>query len=60
MVQRVKDLALLQLWLWCRPAAVAGPLAWKPPYVVRKKGRKEGKALKYTYIHAYFIYIYNS
>ena len=36
----VKDPALL--WLWCRLAAVAlvQPLAWEPPYVLKKKKKK--------------------
>ena len=48
------ELALLWLWLWCRPVAIApiGPLAWEPPYAAgaalekakkdkRKKKKKE-------------------
>ena len=39
----VKDLALPEPWLWCRPKATASirPLAWEPPYAT-------GVALKRT------------
>ena len=33
------------MWLWCRPAAPIGPLAWEPPYatVVALKGPQKKK-----------------
>ena len=33
---------MVLLWLWRRPAAVAsnGPLAWEPPYALKKKKKK--------------------
>ena len=48
------DLALLWLWLWHRPAAVAPirPLAWEPPYATglalksRKKKKKRKKKVE--------------
>ena len=39
----------MQLWLWCKPAAVAliGPLAWELPYALgvalKEKRKKKGK-----------------
>ena len=48
------DLALLWLWLWCRPAATAliRPLAWEPPYAVdvalKKTKKKKGKSDNYS------------
>ena len=47
------DPALVLLWLWCRPAAVAPirPLAWEPPYAAgvalkRQKDKKEKERKK--------------
>jgi len=48
----IKDPALL--WLWCRPAAVAGilPLAWDPPYAVgvalKRQGERKIKIIEST------------
>ena len=49
-VGRRHGFALMLLWLWCRPAAVApnGPLVWEPPYakgaaLKRQKKKKERK-----------------
>ena len=44
--QCVKDPALL--WLWCKPTALIGPLAWEPPYAMgaalkRQKDKEKGK-----------------
>jgi len=50
--RRSSDLALLGLWLWGRPAAVAPIrlLAWEPPYAVgaalKKKEIKKKKKIK--------------
>ena len=43
--QRVKDLALLLLWLWHRPAATAPirPLGWEPPYAAGAALKKRPK-----------------
>ena len=48
LAQWVKDLVLLLLWLWCRPAATAQirPLAWKPPYAVGVALKRQKKFLK--------------
>ena len=51
--------ALMSLWLWCRPAAVAWiwPQAWKPPYVtataLKNKTNKQTKNSNYT--HKFFL-----
>ena len=46
LAQWAKDLALLGLW--CRPTAVASirPLAWDPPYAVKKPKKERKKERK--------------
>ena len=52
---RVKDPALP--WLWCRPAALIGPLAWEPPHAMgaalkkKTKGRFPGRSLRSCCFH---------
>ena len=50
LAQWVKDLVLLWLWLWCKPAATAPirPLAQEPPYAVdaAPKSKKVNKYRK--------------
>ena len=43
-IGRRHSLDLELLWLWCRPAALIGPLAWEPPYAthVALKRKKIG------------------
>ena len=45
LTQWVKDLALLWLWLWRRPAAAAliQPLAWEPPYAAGAALKRQNK-----------------
>ena len=47
LAQWVKDLALLWLWLWCRPAATCPirSLTWEPPYASGAALKRQKKKL---------------
>ena len=49
------------LWLWCRPAAVApiGPLAWEPPYALKRPKKQKQTDKKKLNLHQEKIYWVN-
>ena len=62
--RRGSDLALLCLWLWCRPVASAplGPLAWEPPYAMgvtlKEKKKKKSPTLRVLFfLFSFFSFL---
>ena len=54
-VGRRRDLDLVWLWLWWRPAATAPirPVAWEPPYAAGEALKAKKKFFKRTRVEAW-------